>query len=425
MIRNKELVVIGNGFDLSCGLKSKYSDFFNYRHPEFDKKLFKENFKNVDIIFNNIKKINGRIGAINDDLNSIKKSFPNGISSTAALKVEELTTELDNKKVTRDVDLINLYNTNNDIIHSENLTFWDYAFMLQSNENEKEILWCDIEVEILTILYELIEYVNNFESNQKLSIDSLLYGNDLSRLLFIYLNSNKFVKNYKDQLRYEELLEIYQSDHIYEVLLVELNKFESSFKEYIKEISFRNKRYINLAAQLFDQISRGSEGNYILNFNYTNPFRNNVSTKNIYHVNNVHGNLDDGEIIFGIDSFDEIEDSMIIFTKTNRIISLADQNSMPIPGKERINSISFFGHSLSAADYSYFLSLFDFYDIYNSHIKLKFCYQNFSLTAKKDLLKNITNLMTKYGESFDNQAKGKNLMHKLSLENRIIVEEIE
>ncbi|MGO4924071.1 AbiH family protein [Ligilactobacillus ruminis] len=31
---NKQILVIGNGFDLSCGLDSRYSDFFKYRFIE-------------------------------------------------------------------------------------------------------------------------------------------------------------------------------------------------------------------------------------------------------------------------------------------------------------------------------------------------------------------------------------------------------
>lgn len=36
---NEEIVVLGNGFDLSCGLKSRYSDFFGHRfHKLFGSK---------------------------------------------------------------------------------------------------------------------------------------------------------------------------------------------------------------------------------------------------------------------------------------------------------------------------------------------------------------------------------------------------
>ncbi|MBO0421259.1 hypothetical protein JZO80_13925 [Vagococcus fluvialis] len=421
MLGKKELIIIGNGFDLSCGLASRYSDFFEYRYPEFKSNTFQKKFEETLDLWKNIRNINGRISAIEDDLKALNGAI---VQDKTTIKIEELMSELKDRISQRQDLFIKFYSSINKTIFSKNLTFWDYMFMFRSNENKEKILWCDVETEILKMLSELMDSYDKFEKNRNLPTDALLYENDLSKLLFMYFNSNKFVNSHETILNYEELLKIYRSSNIYEILLVELNKFELAFNAYIKEKSYNNRMYIKAAERLFQEISKGTKDNYILNFNYTNPL-NSVSKENIYQVNNIHGNLDTGEIIFGIDSFDELESPIIIFTKTNRIISLADRNSQPIPIKEITNSISFFGHSLSSADYSYFLSLFDFYDIYNSHVKLRFCYRNFSPTAKKDLLQNITNLMTKYGESFDNKAKGRNLMHKLSLENRIIVEEIE
>lgn len=34
LILDKKVVILGNGFDLSCGLKSRYSDFFSSRIDE-------------------------------------------------------------------------------------------------------------------------------------------------------------------------------------------------------------------------------------------------------------------------------------------------------------------------------------------------------------------------------------------------------
>lgn len=43
-----------------------------------------------------------------------------------------------------------------------------------------------------------------------------------------------------------------------------------------------------------------------------------------------------------------------------------------LPRKEEINEIAFFGHSLSKLDYSYFQTIFDFYDLYSSDVTLAF-----------------------------------------------------
>lgn len=41
--------------------------------------------------------------------------------------------------------------------------------------------------------------------------------------------------------------------------------------------------------------------------------------------------------------------------------------------------------------------------------------------ARREVHKNVTKLLAAYGESFDNKDHGKNLMHKLLLEGRLMV----
>lgn len=80
-----------------------------------------------------------------------------------------------------------------------------------------------------------------------------------------------------------------------------------------------------------------------------------------------------------------------------------------------------FGHSLAPADYSYFQALFDEVNLYSSSVKLIFYYEPHGEGAKheqeaKSRLEQyhaVTNLLNSYGQSFDNKDHGKNLMHKL------------
>ena len=46
---NRQLIVMGNGFDLECGLKTKYQDFFDYRFG-------------ISLEIQIIKRINPKIG---------------------------------------------------------------------------------------------------------------------------------------------------------------------------------------------------------------------------------------------------------------------------------------------------------------------------------------------------------------------------
>ncbi|OYT05428.1 hypothetical protein CBG27_07550, partial [Limosilactobacillus reuteri] len=166
---------------------------------------------------------------------------------------------------------------------------------------------------------------------------------------------------------------------------------------------------------------------------------------------NIHGIAKEGypskEIIFGIDSDivnknrykDEREyEKELQFTKTYRVAYNTDPSNQFIVSKD-IKLITFYGHSLSSADYSYFESIFDVLDIYNSDVVLQFyigTYQsnfiqhnnpNFDhekfeqlftkLSKRNNLLKrnaitNVYDLLRSYGETLNNNH-GDNLLHKL------------
>lgn len=88
-------------------------------------------------------------------------------------------------------------------------------------------------------------------------------------------------------------------------------------------------------------------------------------------------------------------------------------------------AIKVYGHSLAQADYSYFQSIFDIVDLYSGRVKLYFLYREFKPEAREDLLLNVANLLNAYGASMDNRNHGKNLMHKLLLEGRLVLQRID
>lgn len=409
----KDLVIIGNGFDLFCGLKSKYSDFFKYKYKNFDKNKYENDFS---ILKNKKSKINdldknkkGRL----EELSHLNKSYQESTTPifiqvgnlSVAIESREQELDLIHKELTQlkkdRLELVDSFFNNNQF------TFWDYLFMYKSEEdNEKFLLWSDVESEILDKLTKI---------EQDYTKDDLLEH---------YINSKKHRKN-NDFISLSEFLLI-NDYNIFDFLLEELNQFEKSFKNYlIEQINDNKQRYQSKAHELFKKIVGINENNeyYVINFNYTIPYTN-LNKRKIYFMNNVHGDLSTDEVIFGIDGFSQSSINLNFFTKTSRIMSLDKKEREPIPIKEEVENIYFFGHSLSSADYSYFLSIFDFYDIYNSNIKLNFVYSNHEDNAKKNMLKKISTLLTNYGEGFDNKAKGKNLMHKLNLENRLLIKEI-
>ncbi|WP_338369423.1 AbiH family protein, partial [Enterococcus faecalis] len=148
---------------------------------------------------------------------------------------------------------------------------------------------------------------------------------------------------------------------------------------------------------------------------------------------NVHGTVKNDNIIFGIDQ-EKINPNKPIFrfTKTFRqmtetkLASTYEQEIL-LP-KNEVYEIAFFGHSLSELDYSYFQTIFDHYDLYASNISLTFYYKVYEGMTQEamelDLADKISKLLHNYSDSIDNSKKGKNLLHKLLLEKRLIIKEI-
>ena len=101
--------------------------------------------------------------------------------------------------------------------------------------------------------------------------------------------------------------------------------------------------------------------------------------------------------------------------------------------QDNVDVITFFGHSLSHADYSYFESIFDKYQIFNSNVKLQFYYypgntkgktkleaQVESKRQERKIMKNVVELLISYGETAAN-VHGENIVNKLMLEQRLSV----
>ena len=221
----------------------------------------------------------------------------------------------------------------------------------------------------------------------------------------------------------------YSKENLIDYLYDELILFENSFSAYINSIS--DESYQKVAKEKILRISGKSLADCndkIFSFNYTDPF-------SMYGLDivNVHGKAKVNTILFGIDQEAISPASQgYRFTKTFRQMTetkLAKNYKDNIfPDKTTTEEIAFFGHSLSDLDYSYFQTIFDYYDVYNSHVRLAFYYETYGNKTNKDmeldLAKKISQMLYAYSPSIDNEKKGRNLLHKLLLEKRLIIEEL-
>ena len=134
------------------------------------------------------------------------------------------------------------------------------------------------------------------------------------------------------------------------------------------------------------------------------------------------------EIVFGIDGKEQLTNTIARpFTKTYRLLGLGGPNARDVVRSDT-QCIKFYGHSLSDADYSYFQAIFDAVHLYSSDVSLVFFYRCFDekdpLIHRSEMMNKVINLLTAYGVTLENKDHGKNLIHKLLLEGRLSVQEI-
>lgn len=223
----------------------------------------------------------------------------------------------------------------------------------------------------------------------------------------------------------------YGVDSLYELLFSDLRQFEEWFMNYLDGLNKYN--YAAKSNYLMSKMTNDYQDTYVISFNYTKL------PAGIKGSNQVHGNLDERNIIIGVDktSINNGNINKMRFSKSWRQLSGVLNTSM-LPGKTVVNEIVVFGHSLGSQDYSYFHSLFNFYDIYSSNIKITFLFANYHRDPKTrmpDILKDeehrinyvdsVFKLLSDYVEKSLGQKEADSFVTKIQLEGRLSVEEID
>ena len=388
--KNKNLYIIGNGFDLYLKLKTSYDDFFETK-----------------------------LESNNNEYSVMRKNIWQDIEK----KAKGLFDGAELSKVINGTKLPELQN---------NSIFLLYLLLEKDNEIE---YWNDVEKKIFPCAKEL---------------EKLSELNDESFLKEFQYFTNEYIEDFKQN---EEIIrkiilrkciqqKKYREDYNY---LAELNKFEKEFGNYVAQINndlfdigmgtFKDKNIECKVRKIFEVDNNIT--NIVINFNYTTYLK---EMDYISEMTNVHGTFENP--IFGIDNTEIGNDREFYYlTKTSRVLfNNTIKREFKLPNNIEISKICFFGHSLARADYSYFQSIFDYYDIYNSEVKLEFKYYNYIKDdeelndkekeerkdeVKSNMHKSVIELMNDYGNTASNKSKGQNLLHKLILENRIKIVEVE
>lgn len=371
----KQLVIIGNGFDLACGLKSSYKDFFeNY---------FKEELQEDE---EHHKKINSAIseGDEKTSLNLTMKKF---------------------------------------IKESQTNNFWFDWFYKQKSQKfgryKRELVnykWSDIESEIKFCVKHISEYYFNELKEESSDNQKIICA-----------------MNAREAKETEESQKKPSRNEFFNLLINDLKEVELEFVNYLNEVIKSENEYEKKSKRLFlklyeDKINDNQkfEDTNTISFNYTTLPDDFEFSK---HVTNIHGTLKGKDIIFGIDSFDlSSKEYQLInkFSKTYRLMRLKRENLNISPDTD---IIKFYGHSLGEADYSYFQTIFDIVNLYSGETKLIFYFSVYGgktlEEVEEEIFERVWLLIQKYGETLENKDHGKNLIHKLQLENRLLIKKIE
>lgn len=357
-----QLIVIGNGFDLECGLPSSFGSFIEERNRQFlnDNPIFRK-------------------------------------------------------------------------------TMWDVILAGKSGEG-----WCDIENAIA-------EWVS------PKGMPPLSASSSFGRCLGILRNWHRQEARIFDPSTPEDAVAEYlwqkygegetdwSQNHLLSITGQELHTLEKDFSVYLSDAVGKCSDYKDRVSRLMIQMmvyERPNKDDYdiedsILSFNYTHDVDRFESEEHQASYVNIHGRLG-GEIVFGIDGTDRIDDGTVLpLTKTYRLMSLdlPDRETLihsPGQGLSRdlgTMAIKFYGHSLGEADYSYFQAIFDGLKLYEGNTRLIFFFRSHSggkdansiNDAREEMMGKAICLLSAYGATLENKDHGKNLVHKLLIEGRLSV----
>lgn len=452
-----QLIVLGNGFDLHCGLKSSYKDFLYYvitqRYTNYFSSDSEEASDRNEAIEKSFADSANYVGVrrIHFDAIYFERNvkmndtiFPDINIWYLILFHEKLVQSLNQSSNWSDIEsVIENYVSGKFIFNNDNGkqsqkkfidilvdTFFSYGF--ERNILSKEIME-QVEYKLAgLLLYHLLNREDDcYEIKEKIEEIIKKHDNSIS-----WRSDETRIKKIELRIKEEERPEVVNI--LINLLMGELHKLEIDFQTYLNQ-EIEREEYKSKAENFLQTIV--IEGGYpssysVFSFNYTNSCSGNFGTQIAFR--NVHGalnqNSNESKIIFGIDNISSdsrAEDIGYRFTKAYRTMRLYTEleNDMAFGDKidniftEDMDVIKFYGHSLARADYCYFQYIFDMYDLYNSNIKLIFYYSKIEgrtvEEVRQEQYRNITKLIEQYGETLDNKAHGRNLLTRLIQTGRL------
>ena len=272
------IIIIGNGFDLAHGLKTKYEDFIDWYQKEWVEKLkncYNDNasdelceFKIFQYDWDNFFRFYHCENISWDELIETINDNPQLLSFTSSRFLEAITKCIEKNNW---VDIEKEY---------YNLLSKDF----ESSDNES-IEQLNRELECLK--NNLIVYLNEVE---KKLINEYIIDNNIKEKIFEPINPRDISIEAKEKFEFFKNNRLAHDSH-YKSLLNKYNTYK-----LLKDIDQRNSKELYLPDSIL-----------LLNFNYTKTADLYLPNEDIFKVNHIHGKLSNPKsIIFGYgDELDE------------------------------------------------------------------------------------------------------------------------
>lgn len=455
----KVLYVIGNGFDLNLGLKTRYQDFFEYINGD---KLRTA----CDIILDN---------SIDESKKLLKKMY----KFANVMSKERFEVYLDEKNIDNHKNIRNDKKTiftslefeNNELLISKLGLFFIFMMITKPEKN-----WNSIEIQISKFIEDL---VNIFESNYEQVLEEIfsiphknlkIIKNDELHELKKYKHMYDLIKllgnlneknTWQDVINKVEIIN-FSLDNIFETpgnkkyksisdeseiefdiqnskerintkkinLLDNIKYLEKNFLEYAKKENNKallkikgEKNFISEIKEEIDKIITVKKFD-IINFNYTTYLKKYLKNKSKSNrMININGSVDSEYAIFGIDKIegekvinrykDEKQKVMRkVLKKFYKPLRRTDEeNKWKELKYKNYNKIYFYGHSLADSDFSFFKKLFDDIEIQNPDnkigVQLIFLYESdyYDDVKVQDIVKLFYNYYKKLDSTVSNIIK--------------------
>jgi len=371
----KTLLIIGNGFDLKCGLKSQYIDFWREqrnKHKSFN--------KFVSYLENN------SVDSFNDE----------------NLDVIDSLIELE-----------------------DGITFLDYYFTLldwKRRRLNKSKAWSDIE-DMLLYGFESSNVSQSFNFD---SCCSCYYEIIEHNLYPLYKNS------YPHLIACKYLGRVFgEKDINYNkfrsLVISELDSFSINFSKYINKQVKGNHVYYELAQKLIMNITNTALNEcQIVSFNYTEP----IASPNLA---NIHGLASKNKVVLGItcgsgkDKESTHHSWYYEATKEYKIANVLANGIKVSANYSDITDVYVYGLSLGKQDYDFFDNLFDEFDILMRRYSLKihFCYSVYGGKSIDEVAQETTNRVTELINTYGDNHQTYGLLRSMIQKGHLFFDYIE